>query len=85
MPALEFRRSALTAEQLKVKMEAIDERLKNFSATIPVRLGAERAQVEQMRGVFDRRAEQVAALHVRAGIAGVPKKKIGSAITRNPR
>jgi HlyD family secretion protein len=71
VPALEFRRSELSAEALKVKMDAIDERLKSFSATIPVRLGAERAQVEQMRGVFDRRNEQVAALHVRAGIEGV--------------
>jgi len=71
VPALEFRRSELSAEALKVKMEAIDERLKNFSATIPVRIGAERAQVEQMRGAFDRRSEQVAALHVRAGIDGV--------------
>ena len=71
VPAVQYRRSALVVDQLKVKMDATAERLEQFAASKRVRLAAQQAQLDQMKALLDRRNEQVAALQVRAGIAGV--------------
>lgn len=71
VPALTFKRSALMEEQLKVRMEAVAERLAQFTASMEARLDVQRAHVEQSRNIYQRRVEEVEALQVRAGIAGV--------------
>lgn len=71
VPALQHQRSKLSQEQLKVRMDTMAERLKQFAATMKLRLEAQHALVEQKRAIYERRKEQVEALRVRAGISGV--------------
>jgi HlyD family secretion protein len=69
--AVAFKRSQQLEHQLKVRMDAVAERLKQFSASMESRLDVQRAQVEQRRNIYERRLEEVESLRVRAGIAGV--------------
>ncbi len=71
VPALQYKRDALSAEQLKVRMQTEEERLSQFSASMSAQLDAKRAHLDQARDVYRRRTQQVESLQVRAGIAGV--------------
>jgi HlyD family secretion protein len=69
--AIDARRSELTAEQLKLRLEIEEERLTQFSKTLDAQLALQRARLEQVRNAYERRVEQVESLQVRAGLAGV--------------
>lgn len=71
VPALQYKRDALSAEQLGVRLQTEQQRLSQFSASIGAQLDAKRARLNQARDVYRRRMQQVASLQVRAGIAGV--------------
>jgi HlyD family secretion protein len=71
VPALQYQRSELLAEQLKVRMDIEKERLDQFSATVEAQIAASRARVAQVRNAYERRVRQVESLCVRAGVAGV--------------
>jgi HlyD family secretion protein len=71
IPAIQYRRSELLAEQLKIRMEIEEDRFAQFSNSMNAQLASQRARLEQVRNQHQRRQEQVASLQVRAGIAGV--------------
>lgn len=68
---LQYRRSELLAEQLKVRLDIEADRVQQFATSVEARLAAQRARVEQVRNAYNRRLAQVASLNVRAGIGGV--------------
>lgn len=69
--AIDFRRSELLAEQLKLRLEIEEERLNQFSATMDAQLAAQRARVDQARNLYQRRLDQIESLEVVAGLEGV--------------
>lgn len=71
VPRIQYQRSELLAEQLRLRMQIEDERLGQFSATMNAQLAAQRARVDQTRNAYERRLEQVRSLTVVAGLAGV--------------
>jgi HlyD family secretion protein len=71
VPAIQYKRSELLAEQLKIQFEIEQERLQQFSASMDARLASEHARVDLANNANARRAEQVNSLQVRAGMAGV--------------
>lgn len=71
VPLIQYQRSELLAEQLRLRMEIEQERLGQFSATMDAQLAAQRARVDQTRNAYERRLEQVRSLQVKSGLAGV--------------
>lgn len=71
VPAIQFRRSELLAEQRRIRMQIEQERLDQFTASMAAQLAAQSARLEQVRKGDERRREQIESLHVRAGISGV--------------
>jgi HlyD family secretion protein len=71
MAELQVRKSELTAESLKASYDIQIERLNQFGATVDAQLGAQRARLAMQQNAYDRMREQVEALSVRAGMAGV--------------
>ena len=68
---LQVRRSELLADQLKTSYDIEVERLNQFGATMAAQIAAQRARFAQDQNAYDRVREQVEALYVRAGLAGV--------------
>jgi HlyD family secretion protein len=71
VPAIDYQRSELLAEQLRLRLEIEEERLGQFSGTMDAQLAAERARLDQARNTYQRRTDQVASLKVLAGLEGV--------------
>jgi len=69
--AIQFRRSELLAEQLKFRLEAEQERLAQFAASVNAQTASQRARIDQQRNAYERRLAQLDSLQVKAGIAGV--------------
>jgi len=69
--AIDYRRSELLAEQLKLRLEIEEERLAQFSASIEAQAALQRARLDQVKNAYERRLEQIESLQVRAGLAGV--------------
>jgi HlyD family secretion protein len=68
---LDVRRSELNAESLKAAYDIQIERLNQLGATVEAQIAAQRARLAQEQNKYDRMREQVEALSVRAGMAGV--------------
>jgi HlyD family secretion protein len=68
---INFRRSELTAERLKVRLDIEKERITKFKDTMAAQLAAGRARIDQLRNTLDLRERQADALQLKAGIAGV--------------
>jgi HlyD family secretion protein len=68
---LTVRRSELQAEQLKATYDIQVERQNQFGATVEAQIAAQRARLAQTQNTYDRMREQVEALSIRAGLAGV--------------
>jgi len=68
---LQVRRSELNAESLKAAYDIQVERLNQLGATVEAQIAAQRAKLSQDQNAYDRMREQVEALSVRAGLAGV--------------
>lgn len=71
IPAIQFRRSELLAEQLKIRLEIEHDRLDQFSASMQAQLASQGARLEQVRNAYVRQQELVESMNVRAGIGGV--------------
>lgn len=71
IPRIQYRRSQLAEEQLKVRLDIERERLSKLGDTHQAQLAADRARIEQLRNAADLRRRQAESLTVRAGIAGV--------------
>jgi HlyD family secretion protein len=71
VPAIQHRRSELLAEQLNIRLDIETDRLEQFSSSMQAQIASQRARLEQVRNLYQRRQEQVASLKVRAGISGV--------------
>lgn len=68
---IQYKRSQLAADQLKVRMDIEQERVTKFQANIAAQLRASAARVEQARSTLKLRRQQFEGLRVRAGLAGV--------------
>lgn len=68
---INYRRTQLTADSLKVRIDIEKERATKFSSTMQAQLAADRARIEQLRNTAALRQRQADALRVRAGIAGI--------------
>ena len=68
---IQYRRSQLAEEQLKVRLDIEKQRLAKLGQTHEAQLDADRARIEQLENAADLRRRQADALQVRAGIAGV--------------
>lgn len=71
IPKIQYRRSQLASEQLKIRLDIEKERAAKFAQTSEAQLAAQRARTEQLRNTADLRTRQLDGLKVRAGIAGV--------------
>lgn len=71
IPAIDYRRTQLAAQQLKVRLEVERERVDILQKAVDAQLRAAKVRLEQQRQALALREEQFANLHVRAGIAGV--------------
>jgi HlyD family secretion protein len=68
---IQYRRSQLAEEQLKVRLDIEQQRLAKLDQTHDAQLAADRARIEQLRNAADLRRRQAESLQVRAGIPGV--------------
>ncbi|HEX7029395.1 MAG TPA: efflux RND transporter periplasmic adaptor subunit [Gammaproteobacteria bacterium] len=68
---LELKRSILTAEHLKVRLEVEQERSGTFEKSVQAQLRAEQARIAQLKNMLSLRETQVAGLAVKAGMSGV--------------
>jgi HlyD family secretion protein len=68
---LDVRRSELQRDSLKTSYDIQVERLNQLGATVNAQISAQRAKLAQEQNAYERMQEQVEALHVRAGLAGV--------------
>jgi HlyD family secretion protein len=66
-----FKRSVLTADQLKIKLDIEAERLGKAKGSVDAQMNASAAKLEQARTTFTLREQQFRGLKVRAGIDGV--------------
>jgi HlyD family secretion protein len=70
VPENTIRRSEFRAEQLKIRMEIEEERIKQFAASIDAQLDVRQTRLMQLKNVYDRRLQLIEDLKVRAGVAG---------------
>jgi HlyD family secretion protein len=68
---INYRRTQLTTDSLKVRVEIEKERASKFASTMQAQLAADRARIEQLQNTANLRERQADALSVKAGIAGV--------------
>ncbi len=68
---INYRRTQLTADSLKIRIDIEKERATKFSSTMQAQLAADRARIEQLQNTAALRQRQADALQVRAGIAGI--------------
>jgi HlyD family secretion protein len=71
IPKIQYRRSQLTSDRLKIRLDIEKERVAKFGQTMQSQLAAQRARTDQLRNTADLRTRQAEGLKVRAGIAGV--------------
>lgn len=71
IPKIQYRRSQLSSDRLKVRLDIEQERIAKFAQTMRAQLAAQRARTDQLRNTADLRTRQAEGLKVRAGIAGV--------------
>lgn len=71
IPEIQYRRSLLASEQLKLRLGIEKERIASFEQTIQAQLAAQQTRIEQLRNTAELRGRQRDGLIVRAGVAGV--------------
>ena len=71
IPAITYKRTELSRDQLKLRVQIELERMQNFARTIDAQLAASRARLAQLDNTLQLRVRQANALQVKAGIAGV--------------
>ncbi|MDA8017379.1 MAG: HlyD family efflux transporter periplasmic adaptor subunit [Thermoanaerobaculia bacterium] len=71
IPDIDLESAKLNAEQLTVRYEIEQKRIKKFAESVEAQLAVERNRVEQARTLATLRGARLKALQVRAGIQGV--------------
>jgi HlyD family secretion protein len=71
IPAVDYRRVELAAEQLKVRLDVERERIKYLQDSLDARLRAARARIDQQKQNLGMRENLLANLNLRAGVEGV--------------
>lgn len=71
IPAVQYRKSLVTLEQLKFRVGIEQQRVAEFRKNIQAQLAAEQARLDQLANTRELRQRQSDALKVRAGIAGI--------------
>ena len=71
IPAIQYRRTQLAADQLKLRVGIEKERIAKFERTITAQLAADRARIDQLAHAAEQRRRQVDDLRLKAGVAGV--------------
>jgi HlyD family secretion protein len=71
IPRIQYRRSQLGADSLKVRLDIEHDRIAMTSQNIGKQLEAERSRIDQLARTRDLRQRQADALQLKAGIAGV--------------
>ena len=71
IPEIELKSSNLTAEQLEVRYDIEQKRIKKFADSIEAQLAVEKNALEQARALQELRSDRLSSLQVRAGIDGV--------------
>jgi HlyD family secretion protein len=71
IPAVDYRRVELAAEQLKVRLDVERERIKYLQDSLDARLRAARARIDQQKQNLAMRENLLANLNLRAGVEGV--------------
>lgn len=71
IPSIQYRRSQLASDQLKLRSEIEAERSRGLSQLVDAQLAADRARLEQLRNAAALRRRQADNLQLRAGVAGV--------------
>lgn len=68
---LDLKRSRIRAEQLAKRVEIEKQRIEKTRSSHEAQLAANRAELDQLRAVYQLRQEEVGNLFLRAGLAGV--------------
>ncbi|MEM1206766.1 MAG: HlyD family efflux transporter periplasmic adaptor subunit [Acidobacteriota bacterium] len=71
IPDIELRRDQLQEEQLTVRYDIEQKRIRKFSESVDAQLAVERSRLEQARALADLRRSRLESLRVVAGIDGV--------------
>ncbi|MCK9539100.1 efflux RND transporter periplasmic adaptor subunit [Dokdonella sp.] len=71
IPAVQYKRTLITLEQLESRVDIEKQRVAAFKRNMAAQLAAEQARLDQLVNTRELRQRQVDALHVRAGIAGI--------------
>ena len=71
IPSIQYRRSQLASDQLKLRTEIESERSRGLTRLVEAQLAADRARLEQLRNAAALRRRQADNLQLRAGVAGV--------------
>ncbi|HEY0180191.1 MAG TPA: HlyD family efflux transporter periplasmic adaptor subunit [Dokdonella sp.] len=71
IPAVQYKKSLITLEQLKNRVDIEQQRVAEFGRNIAAQLAAEQARLNQLAATRELRQRQADALRVRAGIAGI--------------
>ncbi|MCB1553744.1 MAG: HlyD family efflux transporter periplasmic adaptor subunit [Xanthomonadales bacterium] len=71
IPSIQYKRSQLAADQLKLRTSIEAERSRGLQQLVDAQLAADRARIEQLRNAAALRRRQADGLQLRAGVAGV--------------
>lgn len=71
IPGVQYRRTLITLEQLKSRVDIEEQRVAAFQRNIAAQIAAEKARLGQLVNTRELRQRQADALHVRAGITGI--------------
>ncbi len=71
VPEIQYKRSLLLEEQLKLRLDIENERLDQFAGLMEAQISSQRSRLELSQNALARREEQVRTLEVRAGLGGV--------------
>lgn len=71
VPDIDLESAKLNAEQLTIRYEIEQKRIKKFAESVDAQLAVERNRVAQARALYTLRKDRLRTLTVRAGISGV--------------
>lgn len=71
IPSIQYKRSKLASDQLKLRQSIEAERSRGLQQLVDAQLAADRARLEQLRNAATLRRRQADGLRLRAGVAGV--------------
>jgi HlyD family secretion protein len=71
IPALDLKLSVEQARSLELRNRIEEQRLSTIDRSTTAQLTAQKVKIDQLRAMYQLKAQQVDALHVRAGVSGM--------------